>query len=86
MIFLLYKSLEFKNIVGQKVKIIEIPVLEKNNRYHFMIQVRLQVFISTIYNKPEQKSCYSFYDYLKRKMKWSDFIDLFSIQEFSNNA
>ncbi|KMY49802.1 DUF2535 family protein [Peribacillus loiseleuriae] len=83
---MLYKSLDFKNVVGQKVKISEIPVLGKNNRYYFMIQVRLQIFISSLYNKLQEKSCYSFRDYLKRKMRWSDFEDLFSIQEFRNNA
>jgi hypothetical protein len=83
---LLSKSLEFKNGVGQKIKVIEIPVLEKNNRYYFMIQVHLQIFISSLYKKPQEKSCYSFRDYLKRKMRWPDFIDLFRIQEFKNNA
>lgn len=83
---MLYKTLEFKNIVGQKVKVIEIPVLGKNNHYYFMIQARLQIFISSVYNNPQEKSCYSFRDYLKRKMRWPDFKDLFSIQEFLNNA
>ncbi|MCQ6275506.1 DUF2535 family protein [Bacillus sp. V3B] len=83
---MLYKSLEFKNVVGQKIKIIEIPVLGENNRYYFMIQVRLQIFISSLYNKPQDKSSFSFRDYLKRKMRWPDFKDLFSVQEFRNNA
>ncbi|RFU68091.1 DUF2535 family protein [Bacillus sp. V59.32b] len=83
---MLYKTLEFKNVIGQKVKVIEIPVLELNNRYYFMIQVRLQTFVSSLYNKPEQKCCYSFHDYLKRKMRWSDFSDLVSMRKFSNNA
>jgi hypothetical protein len=86
MIFLLSKSLEFKNAFGQKVKVIEIPVLEKNNRYYFMIQARLQVFITSLDNKPLEKSCYSFRDYLKRKMSWSDYQDLLSILKFKNNA
>ena len=80
------KSLEFKNVVGQKIKVIEIPVLEIKNHHYFMIQVRLQTFISTLYNKPNEKSCYSFRDYLKRKMNWRDYKELFSIQEFKNNA
>ena len=32
MIFCYCKSLEFKNAGGQKIKVIEIPVLEINNR------------------------------------------------------
>lgn len=86
MIFLLSKSLEFKNAVGQKIKIIEIPVLEKKNHYYFMIQVRLQIFITSLFNKPQEKGCYSFRDYLKGKMRWPDYQDLFNIQEFKNNA
>jgi hypothetical protein len=83
---LLCKSLEFKNVFEQKIKVIEIPVLETNNRYYFMTQVRLQIFISILYHKPYQKSCYSFRDYLKRKLSWRDFNELYSINEFKNNA
>jgi hypothetical protein len=83
---LLYKSLEFKNVVGQKVKVIEIPVIGIENRYYFMIQTRLQTFTSSLYNKPQEKGCYSFREYLKRKMKWPDFKDLYSMEEFKNNA
>lgn len=83
---MLCKSLEFKNVFGQKMKVIEIPVLDKNNRYYFKIQVRLQIFISTLNNKPQEKSCYSFREYLKRKMSWSDYQDLFRMKEIRNNA
>lgn len=68
------------------MKVIEIPVLDKNNRYYFKIQVRLQIFISTLNNKPQEKSCYSFREYLKRKMSWHDFNELYSMKEFRNNA
>ncbi|MDR7079381.1 hypothetical protein J2Y03_004439 [Neobacillus niacini] len=83
---LLYKSLEFKNLAGQKIKVIEIPVVEINNPYYFTIQVRLQTFISFIYNNPDEKSSYSFREYLKRKISWSDFRDLYSLKEIQNNA
>ena len=83
---MIYKSLEFKNAVGQKVKVIEIPVLRPDHHNYFVIQARLQTFISTLYHKPQNKSCYSFRDNLKRKMRWPDFKDLFSSEEFSNNA
>jgi predicted GTPase len=74
---LFYKRIEFKNAVGQKVKVTEIPVLGSNDRYYFMIQARLQLFISSLYNNPQEKSSYSFREYLKRKIRWSDFEDLF---------
>ncbi|PGY09736.1 DUF2535 family protein [Bacillus sp. AFS031507] len=83
---MLCKSLEFKNVFGQKIKVIEIPVLETNNYYYFMIQIRLQIYISFLYNKPHEKSCYSFREYLKRKMSWPDFKKLYSMKQFKSNA
>jgi hypothetical protein len=83
---LLCKSLEFKNTFGQKIKVIDIPVLEINNGYYFPIQARLQRFISLLYNKPQEKCCHSFREHLKRKMSWTDFKDLYKIEDFRNNA
>ncbi|MDQ0228477.1 DUF2535 family protein [Metabacillus niabensis] len=80
------KSLEFKNIVKQRIKVIEIPVLKTDHHYYFIVQVHLQSYISLLYNKPQDKHVFSFREYLKRKMKWSDFNDLFGIQEFKSNA
>lgn len=86
MIFLICKSLEFKNEDGQKIKVIEIPVLASNSPHYFMVQARLERFISLLYHNPQEKSCYSFRDHLKRKMSWADFMELYSIQDFKNNA
>ena len=83
---MLFKSLEFKNIVGQKVKVIEIPVLEKDSTYTFMIQVRLQNFITSIYHEVKPKICYSFKEYLKTVLKWPDYEALFKVPELKNNA
>lgn len=83
---LLFKSLEFKNDVGQKVKVIDIPVLEEDSTYKFMIQVRLQTFITSIYREQSFKKCYSFKDYLKKVMKWPDYEQLFKVGELKNNA
>jgi hypothetical protein len=83
---LLLKTIEFKNIVGQKIKVVEIPVLERNNPYYFMIQAHLQMFMSSLYKKPQEKSCFSFREHVKRKMSWPDFNDIFSIHAFRNNA
>jgi len=83
---LLFKSLEFKNVVGQKVKIVDIPVLEEESSYYFMIQVRLQTFITSIYKEKCTKKYYSFQEYLKRVMKWPDYEKLFKSAELKNNA
>lgn len=83
---LLFKSLEFKNDIGQKVKIIEIPVLEEDSAYKFMIQVRLQTYVTSLYEEKSLKKCYSFKDYLKKIMKWPDYERLFKIGELKNNA
>ena len=83
---MLFKSLEFKNVVGQKVKVIEIPVLEQGSTYTFMIQVRLQNFITTLYQETKPKKCYSFKEYLKKVMKWPDYEALFKVPELKNNA
>lgn len=83
---MLLKSLEFKNAVGQKVKVMDIPVLEEGNTYKFMIQVRLQAFVASIYRKKRPKKCYSFKDYLKKVIKWPDYEQLFKVEELKNNA
>ncbi|MDP4164878.1 MAG: YpmP family protein [Bacillota bacterium] len=83
---MLLKSLEFKNVVGQKVKVIDIPVLEEDSPYFFMIQVRLQTFLASVYGERKYHSSYSFRDYLKRAMRWPDYEKLFQTVELKNNA
>ncbi len=83
---LLFKSLEFKNDIGQKVKVVEIPVLGEDSTYKFMIQVRLQTYITSVYKEPSPIKCYSFKDYLKKVMKWPDYEQLFNVTELKNNA
>lgn len=83
---MLLKSLEFKNAVGQKVKVVEIPVLGEDSPYNFMIQVRLQTFITSIYGEKQLKKVYSFKDYLKRVLKWPDYQEVFKAGELKNNA
>jgi hypothetical protein len=83
---LVCKSLEFKNSFGQKMKVMDIPVLEKNHRYYFMVEVRLQSYISLLYYKSQEKSNHSFSEYLKRKISWAEFKELYRIQDFKNNA
>ncbi|WP_066368285.1 DUF2535 family protein [Neobacillus fumarioli] len=83
---MLLKSLEFKNVVGQKVKVMDIPVLEEGSTFKFMIQVRLQTFIASIYKEVSPKPSYSFRDYLKKVMRWPDYEQLFKADELKNNA
>lgn len=83
---LLLKSLEFKNGVGQKVKVMEIPVLERNSPNYMLIQFRLQLFITTLYKKEKAKSCYSFRDHLKRVLKWPVYEEIFKAEELKSNA
>ncbi|MDQ0197622.1 hypothetical protein J2S10_000727 [Neobacillus ginsengisoli] len=64
----------------------DIPVLEEDSTYKFMIQVRLQTFVTSIYGEQIPKKCYSFKDYLKKVMKWPDYEQLFKVGELKNNA
>ncbi|UOE77944.1 YpmP family protein [Parageobacillus thermoglucosidasius] len=83
---MLFKSLEFKNAYGQKVKIIEIPVLEEDNTYRFMIQLRLEAFIAKVYRSRDVRTIYSFREYLKRVLKWSVYEQIFKTEVLKNNA
>lgn len=82
----MYKTLEFKNVIGQMVKVIDIPLLDQNNRYYFIVQGRLQLFVSFLYNQPSEKKIFSFRDHLKQKIGWPDYKELFYIQEFKDHA
>lgn len=82
---LLCKSLEFKNHYGQKIKVMDIPVLDKNHCYFFMVEVRLQSYITHLYHNPQQKSSHSFREHLKRKINWAQFLELYSIPDFKTD-
>lgn len=83
---MLFKSLEFKRKDGQKVKVLEIPVLEEDNNYRFIVDVRLQTFLTAVYNKPDNKMVYSFRDYLKKAVKWHDYEAIFQSDILKHNA
>lgn len=83
---MLFKSLEFKNQNGQKVKILEIPVLEEDSTFRFMIDIRLQAYMSKIYSESNPKKCYSFKDHLKKVLKWRDYEMIFQTDILRNNA
>jgi hypothetical protein len=71
---------------GQKVKITDIPVLEEDNKYCFMLNIRLQILITSIYAQKRPKNIYSFKDYLKRVIKWPDYEAIFGINILKSNA
>ncbi|ANB57001.1 hypothetical protein GFC29_778 [Anoxybacillus sp. B7M1] len=83
---MLFKSLEFKNAYGQKVKIIEIPVLEEDNTYRFIVQSRLETLIAKVYWSQEARCVYSFRDHLKRVLKWPVYEQIFKTDILKNNA
>lgn len=83
---MLWKSLEFTIEKGQKVKVIEIPVLEDDSTYHFMVRVRLQAFLANILSEKEPKHVYSFREYLQKVLKWPDYCKVFKSDILKNNA
>ena len=68
---MLWKTLEFKTVNGQKVKVMEIPVLEEDPLLQLLIKKHLQSFIYIINQGNQPKHCYSFNDYLKKTLKWN---------------
>jgi hypothetical protein len=83
---LLLKSLEFTHQSGQKVKVIEIPIWEEDNLFTLKIKFRLQTFITTISTDSNPKKTYSFRDYLKRTMKWHEYVEIYSTDILQHNA
>ncbi|MFC3885236.1 DUF2535 family protein [Bacillus songklensis] len=83
---MLFKSLEFKHVNGQKVKVIEIPVLEDDSTYRFMISLRLEAFMNQVFNNKNPKKVYSFKEYLKRVLKWKQYELIFKEDILKHNA
>lgn len=83
---LLLKSLEFKRSDGQKVKVTEIPLLKEDDPHFFMANLRLEIFLKTLYCSKRKKNVYSFRDYLKRALKWQDYLAIYQQDELKHNA
>lgn len=81
----LFKSLEFRNYLGHKVTITEIPVLVSENCACFMVNARLEMFVNEIYRKKEYKASYSFKEYLLSVLRWPEYKELFA-DELQHNA
>lgn len=63
----------------------DIPVME-NRHYDWVIKAHLENFVSSLYDSPQEKTIFSFRDYMKRKMKPAEFNELFGIQSYKHNA
>ncbi|WP_339146401.1 MULTISPECIES: DUF2535 family protein [unclassified Sutcliffiella] len=83
---MLWKSLEFTVEEGQKVKVIEIPVLEDDSTYHFLVRVRLEAFVRIILSETDPKQIYSFKEYLRTVLKWPVYCDVVKTDILKNNA
>jgi hypothetical protein len=83
---LLLKNLEFRTNVGQKVKILDIPVLEEDNPLFFKVNARLQLFLSQIHHQSSPKKVYSFREYLKKVLKWTEYEQIYQVNVLKNNA
>jgi len=82
---LLLKSVEFKNYLGHKVMITDIPVLLPDNPHYFMVHIRLKVFTEQVFKKNESIVIYSFKQYLATVLKWPVYRKLFA-EDLINNA
>ncbi|MCA1054546.1 YpmP family protein [Rossellomorea aquimaris] len=84
---MLTKTIEFKSKYGRKVKILEVPVLKEDSPLYFRVNLKLNAFISKIQKEsPPRKSVFSFREYLKNTMKWSDYERIYHSEELKNNA
>jgi hypothetical protein len=83
---LLTKTIEFKPKNGRKVKILEVPVLKEDSPLYFRVNLKLHAFISKVMKEHAQKTAYSFREYLKKTMKWSDYEQIYLSEELKNNA
>ncbi|WP_175991288.1 DUF2535 family protein [Bacillus sp. Marseille-Q1617] len=83
---MLTKTIEFKSKYGRKVKILEVPVLKEDSPLYFRVNLKLHAFITRILEQPSRKSVYSFREYLKKTMKWSDYEQIYHSEELKNNA
>ncbi|RLQ95247.1 DUF2535 family protein [Falsibacillus albus] len=83
---MLLKSLEFKTTDGQKVKIIDIPVLEEDSPLKFKVNVRLELFMRKIISRDEPKKVYSLREHLKKTLKWTEYEQIYRASELKNNA
>ncbi|TMU86843.1 DUF2535 family protein [Bacillus sp. BHET2] len=83
---MLTKTIEFKSKYGQKVKILEVPVMKEDSPLYLRVNLRLHQFIKRIVNQNGPKTAFSFREHLKRTTKWSEYEEIYQSKELKNNA
>ncbi|MBL4976846.1 DUF2535 family protein [Bacillus halotolerans] len=83
---MLLKSLEFKRSDGIQVKVTEIPVLKEDEHYFFMLNQHLQIYLKEVLSSKSREKVYSFRQYMKRRMKWTDYQAVFHQEVLKHNA
>jgi hypothetical protein len=83
---LLFKNLEFKNGIGHKVKITDIPVLLPGDPNYFMVTARLEMLMNHVYRKTDSPVNCSFKDYLAAVLRWPDYQKMFLEEHLKSNA
>ncbi|XXM74261.1 DUF2535 family protein [Lysinibacillus sphaericus] len=83
---MLTKTIEFKSNYGRKVKILEVPVLKEDSPLSFRVNLKLNAFIMNISKEETNRTAFSFREYLKKTMKWSDYEQIYHNTELKNNA
>ncbi|PFA70122.1 hypothetical protein CN378_02115 [Bacillus sp. AFS015802] len=83
---MLTKTIEFKSKYGRKVKISEVPVLQKDSPLFLRVNLRLNQFITKVINQNEPRTIFSFREHLKRTTKWSEYEEIYQSAELKNNA
>ncbi|MFX3625281.1 MAG: DUF2535 family protein [Ectobacillus sp.] len=83
---MIMKSFYFTHSSGKCIKIVEIPVLESQHPLTFQIQSRLQLFVSKIQKQSQPRFSYSFREYLRGVMKWTDYSHVYEVNTLEQNA
>jgi len=81
---LLTKTIEFKTKYGQKIKVHGIPVMRNDHPHWFTVNMRLRLYLGSLHK--QGPGTYSFREYLKRTLKWSEFEKIYQSEELKNNA
>ncbi|MFD3450069.1 DUF2535 family protein [Microbacteriaceae bacterium 4G12] len=80
------KSFYFTHSSGKCVKIVEIPVLATQHPLTFQMQSRLQLFVSKIQKQSNPRFSYSFREYLRNCLKWTEYSKVYDINTLEKNA
>ncbi|MFB9757997.1 DUF2535 family protein [Ectobacillus funiculus] len=80
------KSFYFTHSSGNCIKIVDIPVLEAQHPLTFQMQSRLQLLVSKIQKHSSPRFSYSFREYLRNCLPWTDYSKVYEINSLEKNA